>query len=73
MEKAFGAESAPKYTTRPSRRTHEDERDFIFCDPDKFPSEGVLRFRSYGHLFGIQLEPINRSLEDGKLARYNRW
>jgi len=67
MENTLGAQSAPKYTNRPSRRTAEDERDFIFCDPDQFPSEGILRFGSYDHLFGIQLEPINKSLEAGKL------
>ncbi len=67
MEQILGAQTAPKYTTRPSRHTEEDERDFIFCEPDHFPSEGVLRFPSYGHFFGIQLDAIEKSIQQGKI------
>lgn len=58
-----GAEAAPKYTTRPSRNTEEDRRSFIFCGTDGFPDTGILRFESYGHLFGIQLDEIASSLK----------
>lgn len=66
LEERADAESAPKYTTRPSRGTPEDARDFIFCEPDEFPQEGVLCFESYGHLFGIQLTKIEESLRYGR-------
>ena len=67
LEKSMGAQVAPKYTTRPSRGTEEDERDFIFCNEDQFPKDGVMRFPSYGHLFGIELEQIGESLRRGEL------
>lgn len=66
MERRFEVESAAKYTTRPSRDTEDDARDFIFCGPDEFPASGVLRFDSYGHIFGIQLDEIDSSLRRGK-------
>lgn len=65
LERSRGAESAPKYTTRPCRNTCEDKQDFIFCKIEDFPSVRVLGFESYGHLFGIQLEKIQQSLERG--------
>ena len=61
FESRFAAESSPKYTTRPSRNTEEDARDFIHCVPPDFPKDGVLAFESYGHLFGIQLNAIAES------------
>src|SRR5438132_468919 len=61
IAESIGAESAPKYTTRPSRHTTEDARDFIFCSREEFPTQGILAFESYGQLFGIQLEQIDNS------------
>jgi guanylate kinase len=62
LQLVFGAETAPKFTTRPSRGTAEDRADFIFCDKDIFPRDDVLPFVSYGYLFGIQLKPIEQSM-----------
>lgn len=63
LETELGFESAPKYTTRPSRGTAEDERDFIFCRKQQFPSSDVLLFDSYGAQFGIQLARIRASFQ----------
>ena len=65
MEDRLGAQCAPKYTTRPSRNTEADARDFVFCDAARFPATRILRFESYGHWFGIQLQEIDRSLDCG--------
>jgi ribose 1,5-bisphosphokinase PhnN len=65
LQSTYGMDSAPKFTTRPSRLTPEDERDFIFCDLVSFPSKGILRFDSYGAVFGIQTAEIARSLQKG--------
>ncbi len=61
-----GAESAPKYTTRPSLNTEEDAQDFIFCDREDFPDTGILRFESYGEWFGTQLDEITKSMKKGR-------
>jgi guanylate kinase len=61
-----GFDSAPKFTTRPSRGTADDVRDFIFCNSDTFPKSDILPFTSYGHLFGIQLGRIDDSLSRGQ-------
>lgn len=61
LENKYAVETSPKFTTRPSRNTPEDERDFIFCTDSEFPTEGILAFKSYGHLFGIDLEAIHTS------------
>jgi guanylate kinase len=66
MKDTHGVESAPKYTTRPSRNTEEDVQDFIFCTQDDFPTADILRFESYGHWFGIQLGEIGKSFERGR-------
>src|SRR5947209_5203622 len=66
FESRLGAESAPKYTTRPSRNTEEDAQDFIYCSSDNFPTEAILVFESYGHMFGIQLDAIAESFRKGK-------
>lgn len=62
----LGAESAPKFTTRASRGTPEDERDFIFCKGGSVPTSDVLVFESYGAVFAIQLSAIERSIARGK-------
>jgi guanylate kinase len=66
LESRFGVESSPKYTTRPSRNTEEDARDFIHCTHSNFPTNNILVFESYGHLFGIQLNSIAESFRKGK-------
>jgi guanylate kinase len=66
LERAIHAEAAPKYTTRPSRGTPDDNRDFIFCSADEIPTTGTLRFDSYGHVFAIQLDRIADSLARGR-------
>jgi ribose 1,5-bisphosphokinase PhnN len=67
MEEALGAETVPKYTTRPSRNTKEDQRDFIFCKLPDLPKQGLLRFDSYGHAFGIRLDSIESTLHRGRI------
>lgn len=66
IKERIGADSAPKYTTRPSRGTEEDAQDFIFCDRENFPGAGILRFESYGEWFGIQLDQIANSFKNGR-------
>jgi guanylate kinase len=65
IQKEYGAEVAPKYTTRASRGTAEDAADFIFCQRDAMPTKRILTFDSYGDLFGIQLDDIEQSLQRG--------
>jgi ribose 1,5-bisphosphokinase PhnN len=65
MESTWGIDAAPKYTTRASRNTSDDEKDFIFCSQDTMPS-GLLTFESYGSTFGIQLNRIADSLKSGR-------
>lgn len=64
LERRVPADSAPKYTTRPSRGTEEDANDFIFSAT--FPASGILRFESYGHAFGIQLDRIDASFRNSR-------
>ncbi|WP_156959620.1 hypothetical protein [Nocardia sp. BMG51109] len=61
-----GYDTAQKYTTREHRGTVEDTRDFIFCTADEIPDSGVLRFTSYGAVFGIRLTAIEDSLRRGR-------
>lgn len=66
IQREYGAEVAPKYTTRASRGTEEDAADFIFCQKGTMPTSGILTFNSYGELFGIQLDEIEESLQRGR-------
>jgi guanylate kinase len=66
MESKWEMDTAPKYTTRPSRNTADDAKDFIFCSLDMVPSSGLLTFESYGSIFGVQLDKIALSLKRGK-------
>ena len=55
-----------KYTTRPSRNTADDERDFIFCTKEKIPTENVVTFESYGHTFAIPINFVDKQLIRGE-------
>lgn len=66
LETNHGIETTPKHTTRPSRNTSEDIRDFIFCKREDFPAQDILIFESYGHYFGIDLAAIRNSIRRGK-------
>jgi len=60
-------ELSQKYTTRTSRNTVSDERDFIFCSTvEEFPNDDLLIFQSYGHAFGIQINQLRSSIIRGK-------
>jgi len=65
-EEKFGFESAPKFTTRKSRETAQDKRDFIFCTSEEQMPENTLKFVSYGNVFAIQLDEVTASFRRGK-------
>lgn len=66
--KSTHCETAKKFTTRPSRDTAEDIRDFIFCKTRQgFPSQDILTFESYNHYFGIQLNEVQSTIKSGKI------
>ena len=65
LESKHQIASFPKYTTRPSRKTADDEKDFVFDHIELWPLEDLTIFESYGHQFGVQIAKIVDRLDSG--------